>query len=90
MKSTTINDLTRHSANKFILTYRKLFIEGNKSDKFQECIQELLFSYYVLKTWKKYKIDCIKRIWSLGTLKKFQSPNFYKMKKSEKKEQERN
>ena len=62
MKSTTINDLIRYLANKCILSYRKLFIEGNKSDKFQQCIQELLCSYYVLKTWKKYKIDYIRSI----------------------------
>lgn len=46
--------------------------------------------YYALMTWQNYKIYYIRSIWGLGALKKFQSPNLYKMMKSEKKDKERN
>ena len=42
MESMTIKNLIRFLANKFTLSYQKLLIQGNKSDKFQHRIQELL------------------------------------------------
>lgn len=41
MEFLTIKDLIRFLANTFTLSYRKLFIQRNKPDNFQQSIQEL-------------------------------------------------